>query len=41
MHPDVSSEVPGSCPKCGMKLVPAKGISMVGKELTYLLSNQL
>jgi hypothetical protein len=24
MHPDVSSPIPGRCPKCGMKLVPRK-----------------
>jgi hypothetical protein len=22
MHPEISSPKPGSCPKCGMKLVP-------------------
>ena len=22
MHPDVTSDTPGACPKCGMKLVP-------------------
>jgi len=25
MHPEVTSPVPGKCPKCGMKLVPKKG----------------
>jgi uncharacterized paraquat-inducible protein A len=24
MHPDVSSKLPGQCPKCGMKLVATK-----------------
>ena len=24
MHPEVTSSVPGQCPKCGMKLVPRK-----------------
>jgi hypothetical protein len=24
MHPDVTSNEPGRCPRCGMKLVPAK-----------------
>jgi hypothetical protein len=24
MHPEVTSEAPGRCPKCGMKLVPKK-----------------
>jgi hypothetical protein len=25
MHPDVTSDSPGTCPQCGMKLVPAPG----------------
>ncbi len=25
MHPEVQQSGPGKCPKCGMKLVPAKG----------------
>ena len=25
MHPEVVSNDPGSCPKCGMKLLPAHG----------------
>jgi hypothetical protein len=24
MHPEVTSDKPGNCPKCGMKLVPKK-----------------
>jgi Cu+-exporting ATPase len=24
MHPDVKSDKPGACPKCGMALVPAE-----------------
>jgi hypothetical protein len=24
MHPEVISKQPGTCPKCGMKLVPKK-----------------
>jgi len=24
MHPDVTSDKPGKCPKCGMELVPEK-----------------
>jgi FtsP/CotA-like multicopper oxidase with cupredoxin domain len=27
MHPDVVSEEPGSCPKCGMKLLPAQVVA--------------
>lgn len=25
MHPEVTSDAPGKCPKCGMTLVPKKG----------------
>lgn len=25
MHPEVTSDKPGKCPKCGMKLVPKAG----------------
>jgi hypothetical protein len=25
MHPEVVSDVPGSCPECGMNLVPEAG----------------
>jgi FtsP/CotA-like multicopper oxidase with cupredoxin domain len=32
MHPDVVSEEPGKCPKCGMKLVPAHLVSQSGHE---------
>ena len=32
MHPEVRQDRPGSCPKCGMKLVPEKGA--VGKVET-------
>ena len=28
MHPEVISDTPGHCPKCGMKLVPIKDTSM-------------
>ena len=28
MHPEVISDTPGHCPKCGMKLVPIKDSSM-------------
>jgi FtsP/CotA-like multicopper oxidase with cupredoxin domain len=27
MHPEVTSDVPGRCPKCGMKLLPASAMS--------------
>jgi hypothetical protein len=26
MHPDVISSQPGTCPKCGMKLVPKRAM---------------
>lgn len=28
MHPDVVSDSPGNCPRCGMKLVPKRGSQM-------------
>lgn len=28
MHPEVISDTPGHCPKCGMELVPIKDSSM-------------
>ena len=30
MHPDVTATTPGTCPKCGMKLVPAQGMAEHG-----------
>jgi FtsP/CotA-like multicopper oxidase with cupredoxin domain len=30
MHPEVASEEPGHCPKCGMKLLPAQLVSEAG-----------
>jgi len=27
MHPEVHSDKPGKCPKCGMDLVPEKGVT--------------
>jgi Cu2+-exporting ATPase len=35
MHPEVKSPKPGSCPKCGMTLVPAKGINTSEEEYAY------
>jgi len=32
MHPDVVSDEPGSCPKCGMKLLPADLVGKSGHE---------
>jgi FtsP/CotA-like multicopper oxidase with cupredoxin domain len=32
MHPEVVSDAPGSCPKCGMKLLPAALIAEAGGE---------
>src|SRR6185436_13672530 len=33
MHPEVRSPKPGSCPKCGMALVPAEGAEEDDSEL--------
>ena len=32
MHPEVVSEEPGRCPKCGMKLIPSNLVSENGQE---------
>lgn len=37
MHPDVVSDSPGNCPKCGMKLVPKRGNKMAGHSILMLL----
>lgn len=37
MHPDVVSDEPGNCPKCGMKLVPKQGNKMSGRMVLMLL----
>ena len=34
MHPDVRQDQPGACPKCGMKLQPARGEPRGGMEHT-------
>jgi len=38
MHPEVVSDKPGDCPKCGMKLV-AKPMSSIPAELNTIFSN--
>ena len=35
MHPEVRSDKPGSCPKCGMDLVPEKGAETSEEEIAY------
>jgi heavy metal translocating P-type ATPase len=35
MHPEVTQDHPGSCPKCGMDLVPAKGGKTSQEEKAY------
>ena len=37
MHPDVVSDSPGNCPRCGMKLVPKRGSQMAKQSLLMLL----
>ena len=32
MHPEVTSDAPDKCPKCGMKLIPANLVSEAGHE---------
>ena len=32
MHPEVASDSPERCPKCGMKLVPAGVVAAAGHE---------
>jgi FtsP/CotA-like multicopper oxidase with cupredoxin domain len=32
MHPDVTREEPGTCPKCGMKLVPVAEVGATGEH---------
>jgi FtsP/CotA-like multicopper oxidase with cupredoxin domain len=32
MHPDVTSDTPGSCPKCGMKLLPESLVAQQGSS---------
>ena len=35
MHPEVKQDHPGSCPKCGMDLVPEKGVEVSEEEKAY------
>ena len=35
MHPEIRSNKPGSCPKCGMDLVPEKGAETSEEEIAY------
>ena len=32
MHPDVKSDKPGKCPKCGMEMVKKAGVAPAGKK---------
>ena len=34
MHPEISKPKPGTCPKCGMKLVPRKPTAAPGEQST-------
>jgi FtsP/CotA-like multicopper oxidase with cupredoxin domain/YHS domain-containing protein len=35
MHPEVTSDEPGTCPKCGMKLLPSSGAAPVERETSH------
>ena len=35
MHPEVRQNTPGSCPKCGMNLVPEKGAESPDEDRSY------
>jgi nitrate reductase NapE component len=37
MHPEIASDSPGNCPKCGMKLMPRKANKMSGHMILMLL----
>lgn len=41
MHPEVVSDKPGKCPKCGMKLVPMKPKSKVSPSPSAHASNEM
>ena len=40
MHPEVQSDKPGNCPKCGMKLEPAKSWNTENKILINIMNNK-
>src|SRR5919197_4492659 len=41
MHPEVISDHPGNCPKCGMKLVPVKERKHSTSNIEHQTSNML
>lgn len=35
MHPEVTSDKPGNCPKCGMELVPKEDVATADTSHTH------